>query len=129
MNTSHPALRRMLAAALAGFIACGGLAACSRTSKSFAPAAEAAPTWSGTVSHLFADRSVGTKPNGCTSCHHAGTTLPDWTDYATVVANELSIRSCLGTAGNGYTDGEMSQFTTPADAAVIVDWFDNGHPF
>jgi hypothetical protein len=123
MNPTIPAFRRVLAVALAAMLAYG-LAACGRTTKSFTPAPEATVTWTGTISHLFADRSVGTKPTGCTSCHHAGTTLPDWTDYDTVVSYSSEITTKLGTT----VDGTMRQFTGPGEADVILNWIAAGAP-
>ena len=127
MHPEHPmipGLRPVVVVAVAAALA-WGLAACSRTTKSFTPAPEASPTWTGTISHLFADRSTGTKPTGCTSCHHAGTTLPDWTDYDTVVSYGPEIKVKLGTVG---PDNTMRQFTGPGEADVIINWIDAGAP-
>lgn len=122
MNPTNAQMRRAIGAAIVVMLAFA-LAACSRTSKTLSPAVEANPTWTGTVSHLFADRSSGTKPTGCTSCHHAGTTLPDWTDYDTVYAYRNNIYTRLSTSGD-----QMRGFAGPGEADLICNWILAGAP-
>ena len=51
------------------------LAACGKDDKVVNPAPTGAITWNNSIRHLIADRSEGTAPTGCTSCHHTGTTI------------------------------------------------------
>lgn len=99
------------------------LAACSRADKMLTPVVTPPVTWTNTTSHLFADRSVGTKPTGCTSCHHAGTTLWDYTSYDSVYVHRDDVRARLANP-----DDTMRQFTGPGEADVIVNWIDAGAP-
>ena len=122
MKPIHPAVRGLAGVAYVALLACA-LASCGRTSKSLTPASESSVTWTGTVSHLFADRSVGTKPTGCTSCHHPGTTLPDYTNYDSVYVLRTEIHDRLANP----TD-TMRQFTGPGEADIIVNWINAGAP-
>ena len=98
------------------------LAACSRENKIVNPVVTGPVTWTNTVRHMVADRSEGTAPTGCTSCHHAGTTLPDWTLYANVVGDTTSIRAKVDVGGT------MRQFLKPGEPEVIIAWIDAGAP-
>jgi len=100
-----------------------GLAACGRESKVLSPPVSGPVTWTNTISHLLADRSVGTKPTGCTSCHHAGTGIPDWSDYDTVVANAATIKTRLSNPGD-----TMYGFLNPPEQQTVIDWIDAGTP-
>jgi len=113
---------RLLAAALLAALA--GVPACGRVTRSFTPAVTGPVTWTNTVSHLFADRSEGTEPTGCTSCHHAGTGIPDWTSYTTVVADSGAIVARLSTPGD-----TMRGFLKPGEPEVIVGWIHARAPY
>ena len=112
---------RMAAVAMILVVAVS-LAACSRENKIVNPVVTGPVTWTNTVRHLVADRSEGTAPTGCTSCHHAGTTLPDWTLYANVAADLPSIRGKIDVGGT------MRQFLKPGEPEVIIAWIDAGAP-
>src|SRR6476646_4190095 len=117
----HP--RRMAAVLLV--LAVGfSLAACSRKDKILNPIVTGPVTWTNTVRHLLTDRSEGTTPTGCTSCHHPGTGIPDWSDYNTVVSEAAIIRGRLST--NGDT---MRGFLKPGEPEIVVAWIDAGTPF
>jgi len=81
-------------------------------------------TWNNTVSHLIADRSQGETPTGCTSCHHAGTTLPDWSTYTNVRDYNLNAPGLMA----AYIDGPMGQFLNPGEALIIKGWITAGMP-
>jgi cytochrome c553 len=98
------------------------LAACSRKNQIVNPIVTGPVTWTNTVRHLVADRSEGTAPTGCTSCHHAGTTLPDWTLYANVAGDLPAIRTKISVGGT------MRQFLKPGEPEVIIAWIDAGAP-
>jgi len=100
-----------------------GVAACGRENKVLSPVATGPVTWTNTISHLLADRSEGTKPTGCTSCHHAGTGIPDWSDYGTVVTDSSLIRARLSNPGD-----TMYGFLNPPEQQTVVDWIDAGAP-
>ncbi len=114
---------RALAATLLVTAAVLALASCGRSTRSFTPAVTGPVTWTNTVSHLLADRSEGTTPTGCTSCHHAGTGIPDWSNYDTVVADSSAIRYRLSTPGD-----TMRGFLKPGEPDVVVGWIDAGAP-
>ncbi len=114
---------RALAASLAIAAAAFAVASCGRTTRSFTPAVTGPVTWTNTVSHLLADRSEGTAPTGCTSCHHAGTGIPDWSNYNTVVADSSIIRSRLSTPGD-----TMRGFLKPGEPEIVIAWIDAGAP-
>jgi hypothetical protein len=99
------------------------LAACSRENKIVNPVVSGPATWNNTVHHLLADRSEGTAPTGCTSCHHAGTGIPDWSDYATVYAYRFNIRNRINTIGD-----PMRSFLKTGEHAVVTAWIDAGAP-
>lgn len=109
-----------LAIAVAALLALG---ACGRANNITVPVASGPVTWDNTIRHLLADRSSGTKPTGCTSCHHAGTGIPDWGDYDTVVGYKTNIYTRLSPGGN------MRQFLADAsEAQVVLDWINAGTP-
>jgi hypothetical protein len=118
----RPFQPRRVLAALAVVAVAAGLAACSRKDKVFNPPVSGPITWGNTVHHLLADRSEGTAPTGCTSCHHTGTGIPDWSSYATVYAYRLSIRSRLSPGGT------MRQFLKTGEPEVVIGWIDAGAP-
>lgn len=97
-------------------------ASCGREDKILNAPVTGPVTYTNTVRHLIADRSEGAQPTGCTSCHHAGTTIPDWSDYATVYSRRLTIRSYIGTGGS------MRQFLKPGEPEIIIAWIDAGAP-
>lgn len=97
-------------------------ASCGREDKILNAPVTGPVTYDNTVKHLIADRSEGTQPTGCTSCHHAGTTIPDWTDYGTVYANRANIRAYINTGG------AMRQFLKAGEPEVIIAWIDAGAP-
>ena len=113
-----PPLR--LAALAIALAAAVSLGACSRENRIVNPAVTGPVTWDNTVRHLIADRSEGTAPTGCTSCHHAGTTLTDFTLYQTVYDDRDSLRTLIGPAGR------MARFLKPGEAQTIRDWIDAG---
>jgi hypothetical protein len=121
MKTHALPLRRF-AALLIVTAAAAALASCGRTVNRLTPPVTGAATWNNTISHMLADRSEGTQPTGCTSCHHAGTNLPDWTDYQTVVDYAPIIRNQLQPAG------AMRQFLKPGEPEVVIGWIDSGLP-
>jgi len=98
------------------------LGACGRESKILVPAATGPVTWTNTIRHLLADRSSGTQPTGCTSCHHAGTGIPDWSSYQTVVSYQSSIKTRLSVGGN------MRQFLDPGEPDIVISWINAGLP-
>jgi hypothetical protein len=110
------------------------LAACGKDDKVVNPAPTGAITWNNSIRHLIADRSEGTAPTGCTSCHHTGTTITyfdggsatikeaDWTQYANVYADRNTLRSYVGPGG------PMRRFLRPNEPEVIIDWIDAGAP-
>ncbi len=98
------------------------LGACGRENKILVPAVSGPVTWTNTIRHLLADRSSGTKPTGCTSCHHAGTGIPDWSNYQTVVGDKANIRTRLSVGGN------MRQFLDPGEPEIVIAWIDAGTP-
>ena len=112
---------RMAAVAMV-LVAAVSLAACSRKNNITNPIVSGPVTWSNTVRHLLADRSEGTTPTGCTSCHHTGTTLPDWTQYSTVADNLPEIRAKIDVGGT------MRQFLKTGEPEVIIAWIDAGAP-
>jgi len=115
---------RALAAALFTATVALALASCGRTAKSLTPDITGQPvTWTNTISHLFADRSEGTSPTGCSSCHHAGTGIPDWTSYDLVVTDTTAI---VGRLSNP-TD-TMRGFLKPGEAETIIGWVHAGVP-
>jgi hypothetical protein len=99
------------------------LAACGREHKILTPASESTATWTGTVSHLFADRSEGTRPTGCTSCHHPDTALPDYTNYDSVYVHRVAIHDRLADPND-----TMRKFLAAGEADVIVNWVTAGAP-
>ena len=119
----HTNSRHRVALLAIGFAALLAAAGCSRTTRMLTPQVSGPVTWNNTVSHLFADRSEGTKPTGCTSCHHAGTTIPDWTSYANVVAESTAIRIRLNTPGDA-----MRGFLQPGEPEVVTAWLGAGAP-
>lgn len=123
MNRNIPVARRLagiltLAALLAGLSACG------RENKILTPAPETTATWRGTIQHLFADRSEGTAPTGCTSCHHAGTGIPDWSSYHTVDSLSADIKTRLSDPND-----TMRGFLKTGEPEIIINWIDAGRPF
>jgi len=106
---SNSANFRRIAGAIITTAALTSLAACGREKKILGPPPGGTLTWTHVVSHLLADHSEGTQPIGCTSCHHAGTGIPDWSDYNTVVSDAPTMRLRLSVGGN------MRQFIRPAD--------------
>jgi hypothetical protein len=98
------------------------LAACGRANDIVVPLPTGPVGWDNSVRHLLADRSRGTAPTGCTSCHHAGTGIPDWSDYATVVADSAYIRGRLDVGGN------MRQFLDPGEPEIVIAWIGAGTP-
>ena len=98
------------------------LAACGRSKDIVVPLPTGPVGWDNTIQHLLADRSRGTAPTGCTSCHHAGTGIPDWSDYDTVVSRSADIRARLDVNGN------MRQFLDPGEPEVVIAWIDAGTP-
>ncbi len=121
MKTHALPLRRF-AALLFVTAAAAALASCGRTVNRLTPPVTGAATWNNTINHMLADRSEGTQPTGCTSCHQAGTNLPDWTDDQTVVDYAAIIRSQLQPAG------AMRQFLKPGEPEVVIGWIDSGLP-
>jgi hypothetical protein len=113
---------RHAVAALAVLVVIASLAACGRDDKVLNPPVTGPVTWTNTVSHLLADRSEGTAPTGCTSCHHAGTGIPDWSNYATVFAFRSTIRARI------QPGGIMDQFLKPGEHAIVIGWIDAGAP-
>lgn len=121
LRSSFPA--RRLAAALVLLALAGLLAACSRKTNLLTPAVLPPYTWRNGVQHLLADRSEGTSPTGCTSCHHAGTGIPDWSDYSTVAAEDSAyFRSRITTL-------PMGGFLKPGEAQILSDWKNAGAPY
>jgi len=106
-------------------VAAVSLAACSRENKIVNPVVTGRVTWTNTVRHLFADRSEGTKPTGCTSCHHQGTTLEDLTLYANVSADLPAIQTKISPSG---TTNTMNQFLAPDEVTTILNWIADGAP-
>ena len=121
--TPNPRALRTIAGALT--LAALGLAmvACGREDKILTPAAESTASWNGTISHLFADRSVGTRPTGCTSCHHPDTALPDFTNYDSVFVHRVEIHDRLADPND-----TMRKFLASGEADVIVNWVAAGAP-
>jgi hypothetical protein len=113
--------RRLAALAIVLAVAVS-LGACSRENNIVNPVVTGPVTWTNTVSHMIADRSEGTAPTGCTSCHHEGTTIPDWTLYSNVYAYRANIRA--------YVDvgGPMRRFLKTGEPEVIIAWIDAGAP-
>lgn len=122
MFTRH-AFARRLAGLLVALAVLSGLSACSRKDKVLNPEGGSTVTWTNTVRHLIADRSDGTRPTGCTSCHHADTGIPDWSDYATVRDDSTSIRLRL----QGEND-TMRGFLKPGEDTIITTWLAAGAP-
>jgi hypothetical protein len=123
MKTIHLPLRAAAAVLLIAVIA-SALASCGRASKSLTPDITGQPTtWTNTISHIFADRSEGTSPTGCSSCHHAGTGIPDWTSYDLVVTDTTNIVTRL----SNPTD-TMRSFLKPGEADVVIAWVHAGVP-
>lgn len=120
--TRHPMNPRRLAAVALVLAAALGVVSCGREVNRLTPPPTGTATWDNTISHLLADRSEGTQPTGCTSCHHAGTNLPDWSDYDTVVGYSSILRSELDTFGT------MRQFLKDGEADVVIGWIDAGMP-
>ena len=114
---------RRLAAALVLLTLAGTLAACSRKSNILTPAVTSPLTWRNGIQHLLADRSEGTAPTGCTSCHHAGTGIPDWSTYATVAAEDTSffVYKLRYTA--------MGTFLRPWERDTVINWIEGGEPY
>lgn len=83
-------------------------------------------TWTNTIFHLIADRSEGETPTGCTSCHHAGTTLPDWSKYTVVRDYNLANPGLMPFYINSNT--LMGQFLKPGEATIINNWISAGMP-
>jgi hypothetical protein len=98
------------------------LGACGRADNIVVPEVSGPTGWDNTIRHLLADRSSGTKPTGCTSCHHAGTGIPDWSDYNTVVNDKANIRARLDVNGN------MRQFLDPGEPEIVIAWIDANTP-
>ncbi len=98
------------------------LGACGRENNLTVPVPSGPVTWENTIRHLLADRSSGTKPTGCTSCHHAGTGIPDWSNYGTVYSDRVNIRGRLSSGGN------MRQFLDPGEPEIVIAWIDAGAP-
>ena len=113
---------RRLAAALVLIALAGVLAACSRKSNILTPVVSPPFTWRNGIQHLMADRSEGTAPTGCTSCHHTGTGIPDWSDYATVVGDS-------GQVVNRLTAGTMRSFLKPGEPETVIQWIHDGAPY
>lgn len=113
---------RHAVAALTVLAVAASLAACGRKDKVLNPPVTGPVTWTNTVHHLLSDRSEGTAPTGCTSCHHAGTGIPDWSDYATVYAFRSTIRARI------MPGGIMNQFLKLGEHAVVIGWIDAGAP-
>jgi hypothetical protein len=109
-----------LAALAIVLVAAVSLGACSRENKIVNPVVTGPVTWENTVRHLIADRSEGTAPTGCTSCHHEGTTISDFTLYANVYGDRDSLRSIVSPTGR------MNRFLKPGEAQTIMDWIDAG---
>ena len=120
MNPTCSFARRIAAAAIVTLLAFA-LAACGRSDNSLTPVVSGPVTWTNTVSHMFADRSTGTRPTGCTSCHHAGTTLWDYTNYDSVYVHRAEIHDRLANP-----EDTMRQFTAAGEADLIVDWINAG---
>ncbi len=120
-RSSFPA--RRLAAALVLLALASLLAACSRKSNVLTPPITGTYTWRNGVQHILADRSEGTQPTGCTSCHHAGTGIPDWSDYATVAAEDSA------TFRFKITNAPMSLFLKTGEAQTLSDWKNAGAPY
>ncbi len=123
----HP---RRVAAALLVLSVAISLASCSRKDNLVQPVFDANSlptpvTWKNTIYHLISDRSLGETPTGCTSCHHAGTTLPDWSKYSVVQAYNLSYP---GSMPYYITSGGMAQFLNTGEAGIIIDWINAGMP-
>ena len=114
---------RRLAAALVLLALAAQLAACSRKNNILTPAITGTYTWRNGIQHILADRSEGTKPTGCTSCHHAGTGIPDWSDY-TAVAGEDS-----ATFRYKITNLPMSGFLKTGEAQILSDWKNASSPY
>lgn len=124
----HP--RRVAAAVLVISVAVS-LVSCSRKDNlvepTFDPNALPTPvTWTNTISHLIADRSQGQTPTGCTSCHHAGTTIPDWSQFTNVRDYNLANPGTMPFYINNNT--LMGQFLQPGEATIITDWINAGMP-
>ncbi len=122
MNGPHGIRRLGAAVVIVAIVA--GLGACSRKDHVLNPPVTGAVTWTNTVHHLLSDRSDGTAPTGCTSCHHAGTGIPDWSDYHTVDSLRFDIHARLDSTGGG----NMRQFLKPGEATVVLQWIDAGSP-
>jgi hypothetical protein len=122
MNHASFVSARRLAGLLLVAAVAFSLAACGRADNIVVPKVTGPVGWDNTVRHLLADRSRGTAPTGCTSCHHAGTGIPDWSDYDTVVSEGPSIRSRLDVNGN------MRQFLDPGEPEIVIAWIDAGFP-
>jgi hypothetical protein len=120
-NASFVSARRFAGLALVAAVALS-LAACGRADNVVVPAATGPVGWDNTIRHLLADRSRGTAPTGCTSCHHAGTGIPDWSDYDTVVTYAPTIRAYIDVGG------PMRQFLDPGEPEVVIAWIDAGTP-
>lgn len=120
-SSIHP---RRVAAALLVLAVAVTLASCSRKDRLLDPVVTGQATWNNTIYHLIADRSEGETPTGCTSCHHAGTTLPDWSKY-TVVRDYNN--NYPGTMPY-YIDNSMGQFLKPGEATIIKNWISAGMP-
>jgi hypothetical protein len=117
-----PLAPRRLAALAFVVLAGVSAGACSRKDNILGPVVTGPVTWDNTVRHLIADRSEGTAPTGCTSCHHAGTTIADWTLYANVADDRDSVRATIAPGGR------MRRFLKTGEAQVIMDWIDAGAP-
>ncbi len=115
-------LRRTAAALLVALPIALATVSCGREDKILNAPVTGPVTYTNTIQHLIADRSEGTQPTGCTSCHHAGTTLPDWSDYDVVFANRNNIRFYVGGTGS------MRQFLKAGEPEVIIAWIDAGAP-
>lgn len=113
--------RRVAALSIVALVA-ASLGACSRENKIVNPVVTGPVTWTNTVRHMVADRSEGTAPTGCTSCHHAGTTIPDWTQYANFYADRATVRAYIDVGG------PMRRFLLPGEPEVIIAWIDAGAP-
>ena len=116
----HP---RRMAAVLLVLAVAFSLAACGRQNKIVNPVITGPVTWTNTIRHVLTDRSEGTAPTGCTSCHHPGTGIPDWSDYDTVVLYKSNIRGRLNTPGD-----TMRGFLKPGEPAIVIAWIDAGTP-
>lgn len=113
---------RRVAAVLLVLSVAIALASCSRKDKILDPVVTGPVTWTNTIHHLISDRSQGETPTGCTSCHHAGTTLPNWSEYTVVRDYNLAYPGTMPY----YIDNAMGQFLQPGEAQIIKDWIAAG---